>query len=93
LLASGIACLALPLAVGVSLWLNFNRTFVFFHEVFFPQGNWQFSEASLLITTYPGHFWQAAGLLWMAAFLIIGAILILLSRFCGEFAPWSVTNN
>ena len=93
LLAAGVACLALPVLGGIFIFFFFDPTFVFFHEVFFPQGNWSFPQDTLIISTFPGHYWQMAGLLWMAFFLIGGCILTALSRFCGKMHAWSVTND
>ena len=93
LLAAGISCLALPVIGGIFIFFFFDPTFVFFHEVFFPQGNWSFPQDTLIISTFPGHYWQMAGLLWMAFFLIGGCILTALSRFCGKMHAWSVTND
>jgi len=93
LLAAGIVCLAIPIVLGFFLLFFFQPTFVLFHEIFFPQGNWQFSPETLLISTLPERYWQAAGLLWMGLFMINGFILTTLSRFCGKMHTWSVTND
>jgi integral membrane protein (TIGR01906 family) len=93
LLAAGIACLALPFIGGIFIYFLFDPTFVLFHEVFFPQGNWSFPSETLIISTFPGHYWQMAGLLWMAFFMLGGLILTALSRFCGKIHTWSVTND
>jgi len=93
LLAAGIICIALPLIAAVFLYFFFQPTFLLFHEVFFPQGNWQFAPETLLISTLPERYWQASGLLWMAIFMINGLILTGLSRFCGKIHAWSVTND
>jgi len=93
LLAAGITCLALPLVGGAFMFFAFDPTFVLFHEVFFPQGNWEFPTTSLIISTFPGEYWRLVGMLWMGFFLIGGLILIGLSRFCGKMYAWSVTNS
>ena len=93
LLAAGISCLALPLIGGVFIYFFFDPTFVFFHEVFFPQGNWEFPSDTLIISTFPGHYWQMAGLLLMVFFMIGGCILTALSRFCGKMYAQRVTND
>ena len=36
--------------------LSFEKTFIIFHDIFFPQGNWQFPIDSLLIQTFPIEF-------------------------------------
>jgi len=93
LLAAGISCLALPFIGGAFIYFFFDATFVLFHEIFFPQGNWSFPSDTLIISTFPGHYWQTAGLLLMAFFMIGGCILTALSRFCGKMYAQSVTNE
>ncbi len=46
----------------ISLLLGFNYTFNLFHDVFFPQGNWQFAADSVLIQTFPIEFFSTIGL-------------------------------
>ena len=93
LLVAGIACIALPLIMGLFIFFFFEPTFVLFHEIFFPQGNWTFSPNTLLISTLPTRYWQTAGMLWMGLFMVNGLILTGLSRFCGKMHVWSVTND
>jgi len=93
LTVAGIACLALPIAGAAALYFTFDPVFKFFHEVFFPQGNWQFPETSLVISTLPEPYWQTIGLLWMGFFLAGGLILLTLSRFCGKIGALSVTSD
>jgi len=90
LFAAGISCLALPVVLGLFLLFFFQPTFVLFHEIFFPQGNWTFPANSLIISTFPEQYWQTIGILWMAIFLINGLVLMGLSRFCGKMHAWSV---
>jgi uncharacterized membrane protein len=50
---------------------NFFSLFENFHLVFFPQGNWQFPEGSLIITIFPfGFFYEFFFNLLMASFII-----------------------
>lgn len=93
LLTAGIASIALPLILLVCVIFFFDQTFVIFHEIFFPQGNWYFAPETLLISTLPETYWQTAGILWMGIFFLNGLILTALSRFCGELHTWSVTND
>ncbi len=60
------------------VFFAFNPMFTIFHQVFFPQGNWQFPADSLLIQTFPldfffkislGIFAQTAG--WGILFILI----------------------
>ena len=93
LLTAGISCLVLPFVGGIFIYFFFDPAFILFHEVFFPQGNWEFPSDTLIISTFPGHYWQTAGLLLMAFFMIGGCILTALSRFCGKMCAERVTNE
>jgi hypothetical protein len=44
--------------LGVIGAFAFDTGFELFHRILFPGGNWQFSESSWLIRTYPYGFWQ-----------------------------------
>jgi|GEM_PF-1540973 len=93
LFIAGLTSLIIPIVLGLSLIFFFQSTFVLFHEIFFPQGNWQFAPDTLLISTLPERYWQAAGLLWMILFMVNGLILTALSRFCGKTPTQGVTND
>ena len=49
--------------------LLFQQFFIYFHQVFFPRGNWMFPESSILIKIFPQEFWQS--------YLVLIALLIL----------------
>lgn len=55
LAAGGIAALVLT-ALLVLAALFFSQTFILFHHVFFPLGNWQFPMESALIRLFPRGF-------------------------------------
>ena len=63
--------------VGVFGW---EWLFTTFHQVFFPQGNWEFSVRSSLIRLYPPQFWidaaiAVAVILWYGGYSVVtGAI-------------------
>lgn len=59
--------------VGVFGW---ERLFTTFHQVFFPQGNWEFSIRSSLIRLYPPQFWIDAAI--AVAVLVAAQITLLL---------------
>jgi uncharacterized membrane protein len=42
---------------------SFNWFFTTFHEIFFPQGNWQFPPGDHMITLFPDGFWSDVTLL------------------------------
>jgi uncharacterized membrane protein len=44
--------------IGVVGYFAFDALFTLFHEVFFPQGNWEFPPNSNMIRLYPYAFWQ-----------------------------------
>jgi hypothetical protein len=57
--ARGGAGLAVgAVVVGVVGYFAFDALFTLFHEVFFPQGNWEFPPDSNMIRLYPYAFWQ-----------------------------------
>jgi integral membrane protein (TIGR01906 family) len=56
---SGGTVLVLGAVFLVLIFLDFQKCFIFFHEVLFPQGNWSFSPHSLLIQLYPKPFFMA----------------------------------
>jgi len=54
----GAAAFAFIAIVGLFSLINFDLLWRLFHAVLFPQGNWQFSANSLLITFFPEKFFQ-----------------------------------
>jgi integral membrane protein (TIGR01906 family) len=87
LLSAGILTIVFPVLLGAIMLLAFGPFFIYLHELFFPQGNWQFYSGSLLIRTFPELYWQGAGVVWMLFLLLVGFIFILLSRFSGKKRP------
>ena len=75
----GICTVALSGIVFFCALFTFNQTFVLFHQLFFPQGNWQFPADSLLLTTFPEHFFNTVSLLIFLSVVVIGSLLIALS--------------
>jgi integral membrane protein (TIGR01906 family) len=61
--------------------LSWNFIFTLFHDIFFPQGNWQFPSESLLITTFPNSFFVNISITIFIATLVLGSIFILLSKY------------
>lgn len=56
---------------------NFPYLFENFHQVFFPQGNWQFPQGSLIITIFPfGFFYEFFFKLLTGSFIISIVLLI-----------------
>ena len=54
--------LGLIAVLGVMGLFNWEWLFTTFHQVFFPQGNWEFSVRSSLIRLYPPQFWIDAAI-------------------------------
>ena len=55
LLLSGII-IDIFIVVLLFAFINFDFSFVLFHKILFPQGNWMFSANSLIIQIYPERF-------------------------------------
>ena len=78
----GIVSGSVLLFIGLMGVISFNWLFTMFHQLFFPQGNWQFATDSLLIQTFPLQFfiWMGAKILILslilASFFILGSIFL-----------------
>ena len=68
--------LGLIAVLGVMGSFNWEWLFTTFHQVFFPQGNWEFSVRSSLIRLYPPQFWIDAAI--AVAVLMAAQITLLL---------------
>lgn len=64
----------LAILLFVSL-ISFPHLFTLFHQIFFPQGNWQFPAESLLIQTFPFAFFKLLALKIFALSLFFGLLL------------------
>lgn len=60
--------------------LSFNTTFIYFHELFFPQGNWQFPANSTLITLFPEEFFIKITTTIITATLLLSIILYIKTK-------------
>jgi hypothetical protein len=68
---AGVALVAVAAAVA------FDRLFLLFHEVFFPQGNFLFDADSNLLAVYPDPYWYGVTLRVGLAFVVaMGVIAI-----------------
>lgn len=56
----GTILLLILLAIG--FFIPFDSFFTSFHELLFPQGNWQFATDSTLIQLYPASFFENYGI-------------------------------
>ncbi len=68
--------LGLIVVLGVMGVFGWEWLFTTFHQVFFPQGNWEFSVRSTLIRLYPSQFWIDAAI--AVAVLVAAQITLLL---------------
>lgn len=62
----------LLLLIIVVVLLSFTGLFIFFHEIFFTQGNWAFFTSDTLIRVLPEEFWKDG-------FLTVGGLSIAMS--------------
>ena len=70
--AAGVAVAALGLIAA----LAFEQAFLFFHEVFFPQGNFLFDPAtSNLVRLYPDWYWQGITFRVGLSFIAVAAVV------------------
>ncbi len=76
---SGLTTIGIILLIGILSLLSFNGLFTLFHQLFFPQGNWQFPAESLLIQTFPLDFFITISSRIFLTTLILGSLFILLS--------------
>lgn len=60
----------------IIMFANFSSSFLGFHELFFPQGNFTFPLNSILILTYPESFFMTMGVIALQIFLLIATIKI-----------------
>jgi integral membrane protein (TIGR01906 family) len=77
--ASGWTLLAIALFLVLASLLNFERLWLIFHAIFFPQGNWMFSPDSILITLYPSAFFERFVLRWLLSISSFGIVAIVVS--------------
>ena len=78
--------IALIAFVGIAVLIDFDAAFTAFHEIFFPQGNWQFSYRSYMIQMLPSdQVFESIAIKMISLFFIyiLGAIagLIIFKKF------------
>lgn len=77
--ASGWTILALALFLVLASLLDFDRLWLLFHALLFPQGNWLFPANSTLIMLYPSAFFERFVLRWLLLISSFAVIALLLS--------------
>ncbi|MDQ3239527.1 MAG: DUF1461 domain-containing protein [bacterium] len=80
----------LIIASIILLLLFFNQLFVKFHQAIFPQGNWSFSENSVLIQLYPEGFWVTASTIILVLSIIELIFLKKHKRFTSSNKPLTI---
>jgi uncharacterized membrane protein len=79
LLAGGVLALLVVGFLALSAYFGFSDFWTAFHHVLFPQGNWQFSTDSVLITLFPQGFFEGFSSNVMLAAASYGILAILTS--------------
>lgn len=78
LLAGGLFTSVFVIILAFLSYFFFDSTFVLFHQIFFPQGNWQFPTGSLLIEIFPEQFFFDMAVKIFLIALVFGIIFIFL---------------
>lgn len=63
-----------------ALLRGFSAFWNLFHKIFFPQGNWQFAQESILITLYPEKYFFAATLVFFGILCIVSSASVYFRR-------------
>lgn len=79
-LASGLGTISVVAMLGLMASLNFERFWIAFHRLLFPQGNWRFPYKSTLIRTYPETYFQGFVVRWTAAVVLISLLFVCAGR-------------
>jgi uncharacterized membrane protein len=75
-----VAAGVVALALGLIAALAFEQAFLFFHEVFFPQGNFLFDPAtSNLVRLYPDWYWQGITFRIGLSFIAVAAVVAVMA--------------
>jgi len=61
--------------LGIFVVTSFNSFFITFHEMFFPEGNWQFLPGDHMITLFPDGFWSNTTTLVGTVTLVLGILV------------------
>ena len=78
LLFGGVSAVFVALVLSLIGVLNFESLFIAMHDMLFAEGNWIFSEDSLLICAYPLPFWIGMALAWALTLLLLSTIVSVL---------------
>ena len=78
--AGGWGVVGLIAAILLFVVISFNQLFTWFHMLFFTEGTWQFFTSDTLIRMFPIRFWRDAFIFVGVLSLILGAVLIFITR-------------
>jgi integral membrane protein (TIGR01906 family) len=78
--AGGWVTLGFIGALLIFLLVSFDTLFDSFHRLFFADGTWLFDQSSTLIRLFPFVFWRDAFALVLIFALVVGILLVLLTR-------------
>jgi integral membrane protein (TIGR01906 family) len=79
LLASSITAIVLPLLLGILMAVNFERTFIIFHKIFFNNNDWLFDPVTdPIITILPEDFFMHCAILIILIVILLSAVFLIL---------------
>ncbi len=73
---TGISTFLLSILIGIFSLFSFDTFFTYFHNIFFPQGNWQFASSSIILQTWPTHFFIAFSINMLITVSILATFLM-----------------
>lgn len=76
--SSILVILIIILLLILSLF-NFENLFIYFHEIFFPQGNWLFAPSSLMVQVFPEELFKKLTISSFSISIIFALSLLFLS--------------
>ncbi len=79
LLVSAITAIVLPILLGLLMSINFDRTFILFHKLFFNNNDWLFDPTTdPVITILPDTFFMHCAILIILIVLLCSIIFLLI---------------
>ncbi len=81
LYSGGIITVAFLVILLLAMVISFNGLFTLFHQLFFPQGNWQFAADSFLIHAFPIPFFMNISLIIFGLTFMLGISVLFISLF------------
>lgn len=78
---AALAAIGLVSSLALIIGFMWNRFFITFHHLLFPQGNWTFPQASSLIRLFPEIFWVDYAIFTIGIFYGINLVILLLSSY------------